>query len=363
MNQLKILFVVFLALAAATLFGCGDSPSPENAVNARPVVVQPLAPSGGKEQKAFNGVIQPSKAADISFRIPGTVEAVSVIVGEEVKAEQELARLDPHDYQVVVVELEAKLEQARAAANFAQAEYDRIKQASKNQAIAQVNLERAASGLAQSQATLKVVEQNLEKARDAVRYTVLKAPFDGLVGKVDIEDFEQILPAVPVIELHNPYMLEAVTDVPENQLPRFEKGMKAAIKWYGSTEEHPATVSEISTVAHPVKQTYDVIFSFDEQTRGLLPGKSVTVNVSLATSQGDEFCVPLSAVLQQGDDSFVYLTSEEDKKVTKHQVKVQRIADNGLCITGTLKPDQLIVTAGVHYLSDGQEVGQLLKNE
>lgn len=362
MNRTQRVILVLFTLVLG-LQGCGDSPSKDDSDTDRPVFVQPLSVSGGIEKKAFNGVIQSAVSADISFRIPGTVEKVSVVVGQSVNSGDELARLDPHDYEVVVIELEAKLEEVRAASTFYQAEYDRIKQASRNQAVAPVNLERAFSNLAQSKASLKVVEQNLIKARDALSYTLLKAPFDGIVGEVKIENFEQVLPAVPVIEVHKPNALEAVVDVPENQLPRFTKGLDADIEWYGSTTKHKATVSEIATVAHPVKQTYDVTFSFRKPTGALLPGKSVTVNVSLNTGQEKEFCVPFSAVLQTGAEAYVFLASESDQKVSIKSVNVARIAEDNLCITGELSPDQLVVTAGVHFLKDGQTVGKFLENE
>lgn len=362
MKRVPLLSLLVLPLAAS-LSGCSGDSAINEVVKARPVFVQPLAVSGDVERKGFNGVTQSVISADISFRVPGTVEKVLVVVGQVVEVGQVLAQLDAHDYEVVVIELEARQQEAQAAQTFYQAEYDRIKQASKNQAVAEVNLERALSNLAKSQASLKVVEQNLIKARDAVRYTVLKAPFDGVVGDVGIEDFEHILPAVPVMELHQQDFLETIVDVPENQLHRFKKGQQANIKWFGSNSNHPATLVEISTVPHPIKQTYDVVFAFNEEARDILPGKSVTVDVSLEITETRDFCVPFSAVLQEGVDNYIYLTSEQDRKVTRKQVKVERIADNELCISGELSPEQLIVTAGAHYLNDGQIVGTLLKNQ
>ena len=184
-----------------------------------------------------------------------------------------------------------------------------------------------------------------------------------MVGEVSVEDFEQILPAVPVMELHQPAMLEAVIDVPENQLQRFKKGQQANIRWYGSDSTHLATLEEISTVAHPIKQTYDVVFAFNEEAMNILPGKSVTIDVSFENDGAREFCVPFSAVLQEGVESYIYIASKQDKKVARKQVTVERIAEDALCISGELTPDQLIVTAGVHFLNDGQVVGQLLMNE
>ena len=362
MKKIEFLLVFFLFLGTIFLSGCNDAPPVTMTKAPRPVFVQPLGLSDGVEQKVFNGVIQSSKAANMAFRVPGTVESVPVIVGQSVTAGEELARLDPHDYEVILVELEAKREEVKASNILAQSEYNRIKQASQNNAIAAVNLDRAQSGVARSEAGLRIVEQNIEKAKDAVSYTVLTAPFDGIVGDVKIRDFEQVLPAIPVIELHQPDNLEAVIDVPENQLARFKTGQSATIQWYGSEEKHSSSVTEISTVSHPIKQTFEVTFSFDKATTGILPGKSVTVSVPLDVGQDAAYCVPFSAVLQNEDDSFIFITSEENHKVMKKQVSIKRIADNELCVEGELEPDQLIVTAGVHYLSEGQEVGQFLKN-
>jgi len=363
MRRETLLLVLFLPFVSVLVSGCNDTPTITMTESPRPVFVQPLGLSGGIEQKVFNGVMQSAEAANIAFRVPGTVENVPVIVGQAVKTGEVLAVLDSHDYEVIVAELEAKREEVRAGDTLAQAEFDRIKQASQNNAVSKVNLERATAGFARTQALLRVVEQNLVKARDAVNYTVLKAPFDGIIGEVKIENFEQVLPAVPVIEMHKPNKMEVVVDVPENQLARFKTDQPATVQWYGGKEKHSAIVSEISTVSHPIKQTFEVTFSLDKETAGILPGKSVTVSVPLNTGQDAEYCVPFSAVVQKENDSFIFLTSEQTHKVVKKTVSIKRIAENELCIEGELESEQTIVTAGVHYLSDGQEVGQFLKNQ
>ncbi|MCC4820996.1 biotin/lipoyl-binding protein, partial [Vibrio lentus] len=90
------------------------------------------------------------------FRVPGTIQKMMVSVGDSVKKGQPLAQLDPHDYQVALEELQARALEAKSAHKLAKSELVRVKQAIADNAIADVNLDRAISGYERSEAAVKV---------------------------------------------------------------------------------------------------------------------------------------------------------------------------------------------------------------
>lgn len=101
------------------------------------------------------------------FRVPGTINNIAVKAGDSVVKGQLIAQLDDHDYQVVLQELEAKMLEAQSAHKLAKAELQRVQQAAQDDAIAQVNLDRAISGYERSQSAIKVVKKisNAQKIR------------------------------------------------------------------------------------------------------------------------------------------------------------------------------------------------------
>ncbi|MCV5276044.1 hypothetical protein OFC49_35485, partial [Escherichia coli] len=74
--------------------------------------------------------------------------------------------------------------EAQSAHKLAKAELKRVKQATSDDAIASVNLDRAISSYERSLSAVKVVEKNIQRAKDALRYTTLRAPFTGIVADV-----------------------------------------------------------------------------------------------------------------------------------------------------------------------------------
>lgn len=202
-----------------------------------------------------------------------------------------------------MLELEARLDEAKAAKTLADIELKRVKQATSDNAIAEVNLDRAVSGYKRSQAMVKVVEQNLQKAKDALSYTELTAPFDGVVGKRFSEQFEQAAPGLPVFTLHQPNHLQAVVDIPESLINQFESQPSGAVSWYGNNTPIPATLKEISTLPDPIKQTYQLTYQLDQTAltmdNSALPGKAIQLNIAFAQGEG-QYCIPYSAIMQTG---------------------------------------------------------------
>ncbi|MCV6037316.1 HlyD family secretion protein, partial [Escherichia coli] len=82
--------------------------------------------------------------------------------GSVVEKGQVIATLDKHDYQVSLEELQARMLEAQSAHKLAKAELKRVKQATSDDAIASVNLDRAISSYERSLSAVKVVEKNIQ---------------------------------------------------------------------------------------------------------------------------------------------------------------------------------------------------------
>ncbi|WOT06717.1 efflux RND transporter periplasmic adaptor subunit [Shewanella youngdeokensis] len=352
----KIAKLAVTPLALVMVTACNQAPSDtvsDSARAERPVQVMMLTDQHQANAKQFSGVLQATKAASLSFKVSGTIEAILVKPGDKVEQGQVLARLDPHDYQVTVIELEARLAEATAAHQLAKVELKRVKQAIADDAISKVNLDRAQSGYQRSLAMVDVVTQNLQKANDALRYTELVAPFSGVIGSKSQHAFEQTSPGAGLFSIHQPNQLKAVIDVPENLINKLTIAQPATVTWHGNDTPLSAKLTEMNTLADPIKQTYAVQFGIDQPQSNALPGKAVTVSVNL-NSNGSSYCVPYAAIKGQGDDQVVYIVNNQ--KIEQKLISVESMHSNRVCISGDIKTGDAVVTAGVHYLSPLQAV-------
>lgn len=343
-------------LTILMLTGCGQAPGQTDSVitkTERPVQVMTLSDLQQTNIKLFSGVLEATQTAKLSFKVPGTIEAMLVKSGDRVTKGQVLARLDPHDYQVLVLELEARLAEARASHELAAAELKRVKQAIADSAISVVNLDRAKSGYKRSLAMVQVMTQNLQKAQDALSYTELKAPFNGVIGSQFQETFEQTSPGISLFSLHQPNELKAVVDVPENLIGMLSVNQDAMVSWYGGENPISAVLTEMNTLADPIKQTYSVQFVLAKTSQRLTPGKAVNVSVNLGGGQSS-YCLPYAALAGEGEAKSVYLV--KDQTIIEKPVLVDAMEKNSVCVRGELTVGDTVVTAGVHFLKPQQQI-------
>ncbi|MCF7505031.1 MULTISPECIES: efflux RND transporter periplasmic adaptor subunit [Vibrio] len=362
-----------LAATLLPLIGCNQSvatapsvvsePSAifESIKEERPIQVIRLEPLAHQAQKSFTGKLQSSETAGVAFRVPGTIQNILVSTGDTVVKGQPLAELDPHDYQVALEELQARALEAKSAHKLAKAELARVQQAIDDNAIANVNLDRAISGYERSEAAVKVVEQNIRRAKDTIRYTQLLAPFDGIVASSNFDKYEQVLPGISVFTIHNPDQLEVTIDVPENLIHKFSPEQQSQISWYGSKQDLTAYASEISTQPHPIKQTYSVTYRLapldnTQLSRQLLPGKAVTLSTQLGEISNN-FCLPYSAIVNQSGIEQVFTVENEQAQGV--MVNVVSFNKNSACVESTLKDGDYVVVSGSQYVIEGQHFSNI----
>ncbi|WP_261396921.1 efflux RND transporter periplasmic adaptor subunit [Photobacterium rosenbergii] len=361
--------IPMMAIASGlALTGCDDqSPLEPTHTIKQPVNVIRLADNQKIKRHQFTGKLKSSETAAIAFRVPGLIHELLVKPGESVEKGQVVARLDPHDYQVSIRELEARLYEAKASYKLAKIELKRVKQAVKDDAVSSVSLDRAQSGYERAKAMVEVVSQNLQRAKDSLSYTELKAPFDGVIARNNFEAFEQVSPGLSVFTLHKPQLLDVEIDVPENLIDQFSDTIStsASISWYQAERALPAELIEVETLPDPIRQTYTVTYQVDTEAVAkarVLPGKSVTLTTSLA-GQSDVFCLPYSAVLGEESEHYVFTVDHdgtgENNTVQSVGVQVDTFQDSKMCVQGRLNSKDLIVVAGGSYLQPGDTVGDI----
>lgn len=360
---------------AATLFslaGCNNTAEPPDSASntllekqSRPVHVVELKDSAHLSTKIFTGKLQSAETAGVAFRVPGTIQKILVKTGETVKKGQPIAQLDPHDYQVALEELQARALEAKSAHKLAKAELARVKQAIADDAIASVNLDRAISGYERSESAVKVVDQNIRRAKDTIRYTRLLAPFDGVVAASNFDQFEQVLPGISVFTIHKPNELEVKVDVPENLIHQFKAGQTANISWYQADEPLIGHAEEISSLPHPIKQTYSVTYrlnTLDDKVseNTLLPGKAVTLSTQFGEISSSH-CLPYSSLItNEGFDQVYVVRNSHAFGVTVH---ISSFNDQSVCVQGELETGDHIVISGAAYLHEGQELNSVQVKE
>jgi RND family efflux transporter MFP subunit len=120
------------------------------------------------------------------------------------------------------------------------------------------------------------------------------------------------------------------------------------------------TIREISPTADPVTATYTVKVALPDAPDAMRLGAAVTGSVSF---KGNTVAViPTSALLQTADQPAVWVVAPDEKVVHRRPVKVDRFDTETVTISDGLKDGDIVVTAGVNWLAEGQKVSLPAEN-
>ena len=118
--------VATMAFAATLLFGsgCGE-PEPVQELPPRAIRWMKVTGDLPAEERVISGIVTAVDETSLAFEVGGTVLDVVVHLGEEVKRDDVLARLDPEPFELAVRNAEADLADIIARRQAAEANYSR----------------------------------------------------------------------------------------------------------------------------------------------------------------------------------------------------------------------------------------------
>jgi len=350
----KAAAVVGLALLVS---GCQPQAQASKASDPiKPVKLFTLSTSHADDVRTFPGEIVPASQAKLSFKVSGQVQDILVTEGDEIKAGDVVARLDPTDYQVQV-------DLAKANYDLAQAQYTRFKAIARQNAATAAQLDEARASLAQAKI-------NLTNAKNQLAYTTLVAPYDGTVGNVFIEPNEFVAAANPVVMLMALDTIDLEFNIPSDLVAEIEDDKttyQPLVKFDAiDNRSFRADIRGFVASSDPGTRSYKAILTMPMPAKRLgniLPGMSATLTVELNELTGNgpkPLLVPAEAVFSHGNQP-IKLNKRQVWRYQNEQVRlvnvgVGRLQGNFIEITAGLKPGDQVVTAGVQSLYSGQTV-------
>lgn len=350
------------------------------AVQAQTVAVQGGDSNSGSILNA-SGYVVAEQQATVSSQITGMITEVYAQEGMRVKQGEVLARLDDRGMRAALAAAQSVLlaDQALVAQNRAQLLKDRqnlartkalarqhlMSQADLDNAQAAVDMDKAA--LAHAEGQVKVDRDNLQAAQIALSYTVIRAPFNGVVTEKYAHPGEMISPAAVggftqtgICTLVDMTSLEIDVDVNEAYIQRVHNNMRVDAVLDAYPNWHiPAHVISVVPTANKEKATVKVRIAFDKLDPRILPQMGVQVWFyaepnTKAQVQTATISIPQAAVHGSGSGQYVYLVV--DGKVKQQSVKTLPGANGQVTVVSGLNGGETLVTTAPSTLHDGEAV-------
>ncbi|WP_165840014.1 efflux RND transporter periplasmic adaptor subunit [Motiliproteus coralliicola] len=364
MSRLSAFNTAALLSSLLGLAGCQPEQSQSTqsqAEIARPAKIVMVDQNLSSLVRTYPGTLEASEHVDLSFRVGGQLIKLPVQPGQRVKKGELLAQLDEADYRNSFTERQARFE-------LAQIQFDQI---------AKLRNKNLASKLQHDQASaeLKSARAALSQASDNLDYTRLIAPFDGVVAKLEVENFQSIQAKSPVLELQDDSRIDIHFSVPESlitNLKRIEnpqlamKSLCGQARFYSQPgKAFKACYKEHDATPDPLTRSFGSVFTLVEQTDfPALPGMSASISVDLsafvAEQPDNSLLVPLEAVFENQGKRWIWHVDQQSR-ARMVEVRVGRLIDDQLEVLSGLDSDSRIIAAGVSYVRDGMLVKPMVK--
>jgi len=288
----------------------------------------------------------------------GRVAAIYVEAGDHVKRGQVLARLNVSVLEPQVANLEAALEQARAEADLADAEYRRAQAVGASGALSAEETQRRKSAAVTAAAKVKVAAAQVAEAQARLARAAVRAPADGIILTRNVEVGQTATPGGEALfRLSQGGEVELRGQVAEQDLPLLKVGQLVNVRLTGTTRVYEGRVRLLGAVIDPQTRLGQARVTLTPDPN-LRPGAFARAEVTV--SNADRAVLPQTAVLTDDKGSYVLIVNARHK-IERRAVHVSGIVQNGVTIAdGIDAKEQVVATAGA-FLQEGELVNPVLK--
>lgn len=361
MSKRLVVSIVACIVAGALLAGCGEETA---TVKAPLVKTQPAGAGQGADARTYSGTVRGRYETNMSFQVGGQILARNVEVGSRVNAGDVLMVINARDVVQQANAGDAGVASAKAQLDLAQSNLSRYSQLYAESAVSAAVLDQYQTSYDAAFAAYQSALAQAAQGHNALGYTNLVAGASGVVSAINVEEGQVVAAGQTVLTLVQAGELEVEINVPESRVAELSVGAPVTVNFWALKGASAGTVREIAPMADAATRTYRVRVSVPQPPAGLELGMTASVTVdaggAAAGATGADGAsapgaiLPLSAIYQTGDTPRVWVVGD-DNRVTLKSVEVADFGDNTVRVTG-LSPTDLVVIAGVHKLSEGQEV-------
>ena len=338
MNKLTMVCVALIAISCADR---GNHKTTEKEpIN---VGVMTVTPMSSQYYNVYVGEINASGSAIISANHSGILESINVEQGSHVSRGEVLA-------EVISKNVLASYEMTHATLRQAEDGYERVKKVHESGTVADVKLVEIETQLAKARAAARSSEESLEECK-------LKAPFNGTVSDVLVEEGIHVNPATPVLKIVDLSTIEVTIPVPEGEIGKIKIGQKALIDVpaLGITGIEAHVELKGVTAASP-SHTYRCTLVPDKKQTDLYPGMVCKVRLS-EESDSLRIRIPASSIEMDSKGRFVWIV--EDGVVGKSFVTVDGYQEQGVIISSGLESGDKVIVKGAAKVSTGMKVNSI----
>ena len=324
-------------------------------------------------QTPYVADIQAVKNVEIRARVKGFLETIFVDEGKSVRKGQPLFKINDEEYAVNLSKARAALSNALAAAKSSEVESGRVRLLVDKHVVAASELDLALAKVAADKATIEEARAAVRSAENHLSYTLIRAPFDGLVDRIPLKAGSLIDEGTLLTSLSDISSMYAYFSIPENEYLRIQRGRGLAgsgagggsgggeagmsevqlVLADGSNYSYPGRIETIEGEIEQNTGSIDFRARFPNPQQLLRHG--ATGKLSISRRVDDVLVVPQRSVFDIQDKSYVYVVGKNNVLQMRNIVPLARLTGCYLVREG-LHPDEQILYEGAQNVRAGMTI-------
>ena len=309
------------------------------------------------------GSIAALNTATVRAKVDGELKAIRFKEGQQVRAGQLLAEIDPSTYQIALAQAQGQLSRDQAQLRNAQIDLERYRDLLSKDSIARQQVDTQDALVRQLQGTVQTDQAQVDNAKLLLSYTRVTAPISGRVGlkQVDLGNVVHASDTAGIITITQTQPISVVFAVPEANLPQINRKLKASeplgVEAWDRDQKTRLAQGRLSTTDNaidPVTGTIKLKAEFPNADGMLFPNQFVNVRMQVDLLR-DVLAIPSNSVQRGAQGTFVYVV-KEDGTVTMRRVRLGATEGEWVSVEGELSAGERVVTDGADRLREGAKI-------
>lgn len=358
--------VAFLAIAGAAVFfalPANKSQPVQQAASpaSAPVPVETASVSTQDVpiERSGLGYVTPLTAVDVKVRVDGQLQKVAFTEGQDVKAGDVIAQIDPRPYEAIIDQAQAAYQKDIAQLNAAKIDEARAKKLTTTGSGTTQTADTATAQVAIMEATAAGEQAAIETAKLNLSFATVTAPINGRAGLRQAEQgaIVHANDSAGIVTITQMQPIAVLFSLPQDELPDLIAGQgQGALSVAVDSRDGIRHLADgkLSVIDSQVDTSTGMVklkALFPNDNLALWPGELVSARIVLRTDRGSTV-VPSTAI-QNGQTGPYVFTIRPDSTVATVSVKAGPVAAGMTTLLSGLKPGDTVVTSGQSRLTDG----------
>jgi RND family efflux transporter MFP subunit len=321
-----------------------------------------IAPTNAGEQYAYAGDVRGRHESQMAFQVGGKIIGRHVELGSIVRPGQMLMQIDTKDVEQMVNVQQAQVAQSQSQLELAEKNLKRYQFLFKEDVVSRSQFEQIQSAYEVALARHEQARAQYSQSANQFGYARLKADKAGVVSAISAEVGQVVAAGQAVVTVVQDGEREIEISVPENRIDAIRSSSLAKITFWALPKlTIEGKIREIAPMADAVTRTYKVRVTLLQQPPEIRLGMTASVRITDSGNVAATPYIPLSALYQTRATPNVWIVDDGVTRLRPIQTGV--FGNDQVQVLSGLNAGDMVVTAGVHKLREGQKVTIMTGNK